>query len=255
MLSPDRLSVPLWEQVAVLLRNRIYNGVYRPGSPLPGESRLAEEFGVSRVTARRALDQLASDGLIVRRRGKLTSVATWVKPQPVAAAGFVEDLVSLFQATQLTDYKVEMTETPPWVRAFLKRQIATRVHRIRTRDGLPFSVSDSYLLIELGQRLNPADLHRLQILEILDHKLGVPVEEAEQHIEATVAPPDIALELGIKSSDPVMRIDLFYRSEGGYPVACSRVHIRGDKYTFRTRLFRRTRRPISGGNDTWRASV
>lgn len=240
MLTADRLSVPLWQQLAALLRNRIYSGVYPAGGPLPGELHLVEEFGVSRVTVRRALAELASEGLLVRRRGKATSVAAWVRPRPAAATGFVEDLISLFQATQLTGYQVEAAEAPAWVRRFLRRQAVIRVHRTRVRDGLPFSVSDSYLPVELGRRLDPADLKRLQILEILDDKLGAPVQEAEQHIEAIGAPAEVARELQVEPGAPVMRIDLFYRTEGGRPVACSRVHVRGDRYTYRARLFRRS---------------
>ncbi len=240
MLPADRLSVPLWQQVAALLRNRIYNGMYPSGGQFPGELQLAEEFGVSRITVRRALEELSGEGLLVRRRGKPTVVSSRVKPRPAAATGFVEDLISLFQATQLTGYRVEAVEAPGWVQRFLGRQVVTRVHRTRQRDGLPFSVSDSYLPVELGQRLDPADLRRLQVLELLDHKLGAPVEEAEQEIEAIGAPAEVAPELELQPGAPVLRIDLRYRTSGGEPVACSRVHVRGDRYTYRARLFRRS---------------
>ena len=65
---------PLWSQIAQILSERIANGTYPVGSTMPGEMALMEEFGVSRITVRQALDKLVSRGLIERRRGKGTLV-------------------------------------------------------------------------------------------------------------------------------------------------------------------------------------
>lgn len=240
-LLADRLSVPLWHQIAALLQNRIYDGTYPAGSPLPGELQLAKEFGVSRITIRRALDHLALQGLIVRRRGRQTTVAMSVQPRLRATTGFVEDLISLFQATQIADIEVSEESAPPHVLDFLGQERIVHIRRTRTRNGMPFSVSDTYLPIELGRVVDPEDLRRLQVLELLDYKLRVPVQEAEQSIRAMGAPPDVAARLGLHEGAPVMQMDLLYWSDGGRPVACSRVWIVGERYTYRARLFRRTR--------------
>lgn len=237
----DRLTVPLWHQIAALLQNRIYDGTYPAGSSLPGELQLAEEFGVSRITIRRALEQLALAGLIVRRRGRQTTVATSMRPHLRASTGFVEDLISLFQATQISEIELWEEAAPPHVFEFLERDRVVHIRRTRTQDGMPFSVSDTYLPVDLGRSLDPADLRKLQVLELLDYKLGVPVQEAEENIRAIGAPPDVALRLGLRDGDPVMEMDLLYRADGGRPVACSRVYIAGARYTYRARLFRRTR--------------
>lgn len=240
MLSADRLSVPLWQQLAALLRNKIYNGFYPSGTTFPGEARLAQEFGVSRITVRRALEELAAQGLIVRRQGKATLVAPNLEPRPQAATGFVEDLISLFQATQLTESQVEERPAPQHVQEFLGIPTVVHIRRIRHRKGHPFSVSDSYLPPELGSKLTPDDLLTLQILELLEFKLDAPVQEAEHHIRALGAPEDVARLMGLTSGSPVMCLELMYWTDDMRPVACSRVHIAGDQYTYRTRLYRRT---------------
>jgi len=67
-------SKPISEQVNVILRRRIGNGVYAPGQRLPSESELANEFGVSRATIRTVLAKLAVEGLILRKQGDGTYV-------------------------------------------------------------------------------------------------------------------------------------------------------------------------------------
>ncbi len=62
--------VPLYQQLAERLRRQIADGDYRIGDRLPSEDALGEEFGVSRVTVRAALDQLSTAGLLQRLRGK-----------------------------------------------------------------------------------------------------------------------------------------------------------------------------------------
>lgn len=77
-MTVDHLDpTPLWEQLAALLRRMIQSGELRPRDPLPSESQLQQEHGVSRGTIRRALDILRNEGLIVTIAGR----GTYVKPQ------------------------------------------------------------------------------------------------------------------------------------------------------------------------------
>ncbi|MBM3122927.1 MAG: GntR family transcriptional regulator, partial [Chloroflexi bacterium] len=73
-LDPET-PLPLYYQIREQLRARILRGELKPGDLLPGEIQLAAETGVSRMTARQALSQLASEGLVVRQRGRGTFVA------------------------------------------------------------------------------------------------------------------------------------------------------------------------------------
>jgi len=75
-LDPNQV-VPLYHQIYLILRERIIEGHYDT-KPLPGELVLAEQFNVSRVTMRRALQDLVKEGLVARGRGK----GTFVKPRP-----------------------------------------------------------------------------------------------------------------------------------------------------------------------------
>jgi GntR family transcriptional regulator len=74
------LALPLYHQVAGILRQRIDEGVYPAGVRLNSEDELAAEFDVSRATVRQAMSELALEGLVVRRRGRGTFVEEAGRP-------------------------------------------------------------------------------------------------------------------------------------------------------------------------------
>src|SRR5487761_526953 len=74
------LALPLYHQVAGILRQRIEEGVYPAGVRLNSEDELAVEFDVSRATVRQAMGELATEGLVVRRRGRGTFVEDAGRP-------------------------------------------------------------------------------------------------------------------------------------------------------------------------------
>jgi len=77
-VTVDHLDpTPLYEQLAAVLRQMIKSGQLQPRDPVPSESQLQQEHGVSRGTVRRALDILRDEGLVVTIAGR----GTFVKPQ------------------------------------------------------------------------------------------------------------------------------------------------------------------------------
>jgi DNA-binding GntR family transcriptional regulator len=69
-------AVPVYRQVAAILAGRIERGELAPGRPVPSESMLMGQYGISRDTVRKAMDVLRSDGLIVTVQGKGSFVKT-----------------------------------------------------------------------------------------------------------------------------------------------------------------------------------
>jgi GntR family transcriptional regulator len=76
-VTVDHLDpTPLWKQLAAVLRQMIQSGQLKPRDPLPSETQLQQEYGVSRGTIRRALEVLRDENLIVTIAGR----GTFVKP-------------------------------------------------------------------------------------------------------------------------------------------------------------------------------
>ena len=71
-IDPTAMPLPHYHRIYLVIREQLAEGRYPPSTPLPGELKLAQDFGVSRVTVRAALDRLAEEYLIVRYRGRGT---------------------------------------------------------------------------------------------------------------------------------------------------------------------------------------
>src|SRR5271170_3793942 len=100
-LVDARLPTPLYHQVYLVLRDKIVSGACGADGLLPGEPALTRQFGVSRITVKRALDDLAAEGLVRRGRGLGTRVVNDAAGRPVAGnmAGLMENLIIMGLAT------------------------------------------------------------------------------------------------------------------------------------------------------------
>ena len=137
---------PLYYQMYTLLKNRILDGSIAHGTQMPTEQQLAEAFNVSRITAKRAMDELAAEELVERRRGKGTHVTHHYNPEPVHAPllGMLEKLASMGRHTKIRVLDIGELVPPGDIRVELGLdEDDTRAHRlVRVRmneNGEPFA--------------------------------------------------------------------------------------------------------------------
>ncbi|MBS0123704.1 GntR family transcriptional regulator [Thetidibacter halocola] len=193
-------------RVYLSLRDEIAEGRLSDGDHLPGEQKLAETFGVSRVTVRRALEALAADGLIERRAGSGTQVrANGVADKPVAMdfTTLMPQLVEMGQTTaRLLSFSYgsapEMVMRAMGLMAEDRVQIATRV---RSAEGRPFSHLTTYVPEAIARNYSENDLATSPLYKLLERS-GVRIAEAQQSVSATLAGPDVAeaLEVAVGSA-------------------------------------------------------
>src|SRR5690348_2327707 len=97
-------AVPLYYQVANVLQVRIFSGTIPPGGLLGTEKDLAAEFGVSRITIRKAIDVLRRDGLLEAERGRGTFVSSGARPVgPTALHVFMDDILARAEVLAVTE--------------------------------------------------------------------------------------------------------------------------------------------------------
>lgn len=185
-------------RVYLLLRDEIARGDYPPGALLPGELRLAEAHGVSRVTIRRALNALAADGLIDRKAGSGTTVAAAPSVQGVAAdfATLMPQLERM-GATSARLLSFAYVAPPPAVAETLHNaERMQRAVRVRTIEGQPFSHLTTHVPESIAQNFSEADLATTPLFRLLERS-GIQIDHAHQSISATLATPDVAEALDI----------------------------------------------------------
>lgn len=226
-------ATSLYHRVHEQLFGQIDRGELAPGAALPSEPELCEAFGVSRITIRRALKELADRRLIVRRRGVGTFVANRLPDQrEFRLAGYLGERRILQSRIEADNAESALEE----VAGALGLEPGAQVRHIRTvahRDGEPFTVADAYAAEIQGQQLRAADYASpLPIADAFAARLGRRIERAEQRLDADAADAEVARLLGLAPGAPLLRGRLTYFTSGDTPTQYLVVRFHPDKYRF-----------------------
>jgi GntR family transcriptional regulator len=235
-----RDAVPLYHQIFLALRDEILNGVRAPGSAVATEEKLAAQFGVSRITARRALGELAAAGLVERRRRTGTRVAQPAAVRPIAANidQAVESLLAFGRDTAVTVVALDEVAADAEVAAALKVAPGTRVWRavrVRSQDGAPLGQVVSHTPLRFAAVLTRDALTATPLLELLRGS-GAAVRGGTQSISALAADPLLARVLDVEPRAPLLRIERRVDDGAGVPLALTVAHYRADRYRISVEL-------------------
>jgi GntR family transcriptional regulator len=234
----------LYSRVETVLSGEIGDGDLKVDDQLPTEDSLITRFGVSRITVRRAIQNLVSRGLVEIRRGKGTFVAAPKITQDLRElSGFVEDMHALGRKPTARVVGKEIVAADATVAnelALTRGERVVRIRRVRLADGVPLSFDETYLPLDIGKRIIANDLKIEPIFSLLERKYDVPLIEAEYKLDAVAADSDVAAALKVKQRSPIFRIERTSYSTGSRPVDYERLHYRGDVVRFVTRLARRS---------------
>lgn len=204
----DEAPTPLYFQLFSLLKNRILNGSIPHGEQMPTEEELARGFNVSRITAKRALDDLAAAELVQRQRGKGTFVTYSATFDSVHAplVGELEKLSNLAKHSHIQVLDVGKQLPPGDVAAEMgldRGELAWRATRIRcTEDDVPYGHLISWT-IGLQKGYTKRELERRVRLDILKEN-GIEIAKIEQVISAVPARDFFAEALNMDIGEPTL---------------------------------------------------
>jgi GntR family transcriptional regulator len=235
-------AVPLYEQLASELRQQIESGAIKPGGALAPESALVAKFKVSRITARKALDLLVNEGLIVRRQGKGSFVAPpKIRQDLHELRGFAEVMTERGRAQVMQVIEFGMVHADSHVARALGIAIGNNVLRINRRHLLsdePIAFAIIYIPAAFGSRFTLDDVSTTPIYTLLAQKAHIEIKRATQVVRAISADETTAGALALPKSAPVMMIDRVTYSTEEQPVEFIRFFHRGDRYELAMELFR-----------------
>ena len=215
------LPTPLYHQIFTVLRDKIYRGEYALGSFLPGEQEIAGFFGVSRITAKRALDEIAAAGLAVREQGRGTRVC--IAPRGTSVRGSVEGLLHSLHAkgsssVRLLDFAyVPAPDDVAERLAIAAGAEVQRAIRIWHGEAGPFNFLTTFVPGEVGRRWTREDLERKTLISLLEES-GVRVERAEERVSATLADDATARALEVQSGSALLKVMRTLYDQQGRPV-------------------------------------
>ena len=238
--------IPLYYQLENVLREKITSGAYNGGERMPTEIELIEQYNVSRITVRQALQALAEDGLIERRQGRGTYVAERKSKKrkfsgTIHLTGSLDELIAMGMDTPVKVLEMNRVEADAHEAELLQIKPGTpiyRLKRLRMNENKPFGLIINYLPEEIGSRLTVAELSSGALLHTIESKLGYHLETAEQEIKAELADPYVAGLLDVRVGTALLSIERTVYTDKGVPVEYVHTLYRSDLYGYSVKLVR-----------------
>ncbi len=244
------MPLPKYHQIYLVLREQLREGRFDAG--LPGELNLMQQFGVARVTMRRALDLLVQEGLIQRVPGRgtrpvprdtLQNQGTEVgrsEGQTARLTGLLENLVTMGLRTTVQVIRVDVLPAPDDVAKTLRLPSGEQVQkaeRVRSTDEGPLSHITTWVPQRFAQGFGKAELARKPILVLLEES-GVKVGRAEQTISARLADAEMARHLDVSVGSALLAVRRLIYDEQDQPVQWLHGLYRPDRYEYQMQLSR-----------------
>lgn len=234
-------SLPKYRQVADALAAEIAAGRLKAGDQVPSERVIAEERGISRMTARQALRHLAGRGVVQARVGQGTFVGVPPIQQELATlTGFTEEIERQGRAagSLLVEATFEGAEAEVAQALGLRPGAEVwRIKRVRLVDGEPVALETTHVAADLTPGLlDREDLGRSSLYATLRRHYGLQPASAEQMLAAGLAEHGVALPLGLPVGAAVLRLTRLTRDAGGRAFEFVRSVYRGDVFVMKVRL-------------------
>jgi GntR family transcriptional regulator len=229
-----------YEKIAEDLREDILRGKYQSGEQLALEKEMCAQYKVSRITIKRAVDALVSQGLVVKRRGSGTFIKS-LKDEDVKELGMANQF-SGFAATY-HDRKVETDVlrfdiVHPDEAVAAKLQITTEdfvydIIRVRKLDGEPVVIEYTKMPIQLIPGIKKSVLET-SIYTYIEKKLKFKIQSAHRTVKADMPTEEEKKALQIEGVLPILEVEQVAFLDDGLPFEYSISRHRGDRNVFRS---------------------
>jgi GntR family transcriptional regulator len=235
----DRNSgIPLHEQLAGLLRERIQTGELPAHSQLPSERAMCDQYGISRITVRKALSELHYEDLVYSSVGKGTYVAEprfSEELQPLSS--FSEDIRRRGMEPSSRVLAAELM--PADDRLATRLQVLpgvelVKLHRLRLADGMPVAVQLSHLPHHLCPNILEHDFAAHSLYELLRTVYGQKLSSADTVIEAALAESPQTELLQISKPVAVLISEQTTYTDAGTVIEWTRSVFHGERYRLHT---------------------
>jgi GntR family transcriptional regulator len=209
-----------------------------PHQRLPTERQLSEQFGVSRLTVRRAVEQLAAEGEVYRIQGSGTYVTEPAIRKRQLLTSFSDDMRSRGLAPGarlLRGAHVLAGAQESWRLGVSPGEPLLYLRRLRLANSVPMCIEEVWLPRRLAPDLLEAPLEE-SLYEALSTRYQITIDRAEQEVRATVLDTDQAELLEVPAMSPALLVERVTYDVRGGAVELARSVYRGDRYSLELTL-------------------
>jgi GntR family transcriptional regulator len=236
----DHVALPLYQQVKEDIKAAIENGRYKPQEKIPAEPELSAEYSVSRITVRRAIEELCSEGYLVKMQGR----GTFVSSPRIHRKMFNGNEMESFSRTcrnsgmrpgaKLLDRKiVPVRENEMAFFGCGKDALLLYIQRVRTADGLPIFLENLFFHYETFKDLMSVSWDDVSAFETIYAVTGKkPTKTGYRTIEIARASAEQAQVLGVPLGEPLLHMNVQFLDQTGSPLCIGRQYYVGSRYMF-----------------------
>jgi GntR family transcriptional regulator len=238
MILDKNSPIPAYYQLKTMLQNKIQNGEYQEGELIPSERELSENFNISRMTVRQALNQLVVEGLIIREKGRGTFVARRkIEQRNICSFSETVKLEGRIPSTKVLRFeKIPASQDICSILDLNKDELIYAIKRLRFADGIPVAIEEvfipEYYLPGFERFKLDTSLYRL-----IYQEYGYSIDFMDNKIEASIATQAEKKLLKIMSALPVLRITGISYIPNNRKFSYERDVYRSDQYSYNARIF------------------
>lgn len=234
--------IPLYVQLANVLRAHIEMGEWTAGHIISTETQLMNQYQVSRTTVREAVSLLVNEGLLKRKQGKGTLVC---KPKVFETlgqlTGFSQEIRARGMTASALCLQANFVKANKYIAStlgVLEDTSVFRTYRLRLAEDEPIAIEESYWPQHIGRLLLQHDLNTAAYYDILELEHHIILSYAEEQISAVVASTHEARHLQIAVGAPLLQMDRITTSTSHGIIEYCQTKYRADRYNYRIRLQR-----------------
>ncbi|MBA2547163.1 MAG: GntR family transcriptional regulator [Burkholderiaceae bacterium] len=239
--SKAAVYAPLYRQIKSLLLRSLQVGEWKPGQMIPSELELANRFQVSQGTVRKAIDELSTENLLIRKQGKGTFVATHHEPR--ARFRFLrvvpDDRAPVPAVSRYLECKRVRAPREVGMQLALKpSDPLVYLRRLLTFEGSPVVLDEIWLPGQLFKKLTAERLAEYNgpLYGLFESEFGTRMIRADERIRAVAAAADAARLLKVAAGSPLLLVERVSYTYGERPVEVRRGLSVTEEYHYRNTL-------------------
>lgn len=239
-LNEDSLT-PLYQQLMEEIKEAIERGKYKCEEKIPSEPELSEMYSVSRITVRRAVDELCAEGYLIKKQGKGTYVGRPKLQRKIERTDDAMSFTDMCKANGM-EHTVRITDMQHVPARkdeiqFLNLEPEAKllyIQRVHCADGEPIQIENNFYPLERYRFLETEDLEQCSLFHLLYDKYGInPFGTRKTTLEIVRASAQHAALLKVPVGEPLFYLNAYFIDAGTkQPLFIGRQYIAGSRYVF-----------------------
>lgn len=232
----NKKGIPLYIQLKELLQKDIEKN-YEPGDIIPAEPKLEEIYNVSRITIRKAIEELERENIVKKKQGK----GTFVQEQKIlydasSIGSLTQRLSKQNQSLETKSIEFEIIEGEHFVKNLLKCDKVLAIKRLRTLNKKPLALMINYLNYDLVPNLEKR-FNIESLYTFLKEEYGINFYNAQETVEAKAPSKEEKTKLKITDDTPLLSLNRLSFDKENNPLEYSNVRVRADMYKHKITIF------------------